>query len=80
MLRLKVPLWVLRAVTAAGERWAHVTGRITALNNDKYNILSQRNWRCDIEPAMDELGYHPHFDLKRGVDITVAWYRDNGWL
>ncbi|MDY5685677.1 MAG: NAD(P)-dependent oxidoreductase [Prevotella sp.] len=80
MLRLKVPLWVLRAVTAAGERWAHVTGRITALNNDKYNILSQRNWRCDIEPAMNELGYHPHFDLKRGVDITVAWYRDNGWL
>lgn len=80
MLRLKVPLWVLRAVTAAGERLAHVTGRITALNNDKYNILSQRNWRCDIEPAMDELGYHPHFDLKRGVDITVAWYRDNGWL
>lgn len=80
MLRLKVPLWVLRTVTAAGERWAHVTGRITALNNDKYNILSQRNWRCDIEPAIDELGYHPHFDLKRGVDITVAWYRDNGWL
>ena len=80
MVRIKAPIWVLRVVTALGERLAHVTGRITALNNDKYNILRQRNWRCDIEPAMDELGYHPHFDLKRGVDITVKWYKENKWL
>lgn len=80
VLRLTAPLWVLRAVTALGERWARVTGRITALNNDKYNILSQRNWRCDIEPAVDELGYHPRVQLAEGVRRAVAWYRQNGWL
>ena len=80
MLRIKAPVWVLRIVTAIGERWAHITGKISALNNDKYNILKQRNWRCDIEPAMDELGYHPHFDLQRGVDLTIKWYKDNKWL
>ena len=80
MLRIKAPVWVLRIVTAIGERWAHITGKISALNNDKYNILKQRDWRCDIEPAMDELGYQPHFDLQRGVDLTIKWYKDNKWL
>lgn len=80
MLRIKAPLWVLRLVTWCDEWRARLTGKITALNNDKYNILCQRNWRCDIEPAMDELGYHPHYRLRRGVKLTIDWYRENGWL
>jgi nucleoside-diphosphate-sugar epimerase len=50
---------------------------VTALNNDKYNILKQRNWRCDIEPARKELGYTPQVKLEEGVKKTVAWYKEN---
>ena len=50
------------------------------LNNDKYNILKQRNWRCDISLAEKELGYKPQWNLERGVDEAVKWYKDNGWL
>ena len=50
------------------------------LSNDKYNILKQRNWRCDIEPAVDELGFHPRYKLKQGVKLAVEWYKKNGWL
>ena len=80
MLRIIAPVWVLRIVTFMGEKISRMTHRPIALNNDKYNILRQRNWRCDIEPAMDELGYHPHYKLDRGVKLAVKWYRDNGWL
>ena len=80
MLRIKAPIWVLRIVTFFGEYLGRMTGRMSALNNDKYNILKQRNWRCDIEPAMDELGYHPHYPLSRGVKLAIKWYKDNGWL
>ena len=79
-VRIKAPLWVLRAVTFCGEYAGRATGRMSALNNDKYNILKQRNWRCNIEPACDELGYHPQYDLHRGVQEAVAWYRENHWL
>ena len=79
-VRLTAPLWVLRLVTRIGEYWGHITGRMTALNNDKYNILRQRNWRCNIEPTMDELGYHARYDLKRGTDLTIRWYQENHWL
>ena len=80
LLRIKAPIWLLRVVTFLGEHIGRLTGKMSALNNDKYNILKQRNWRCDIEPAMDELGYHPHFLLQRGVKLSVKWYKENGWL
>jgi len=53
---------------------------VTALNRDKYNILRQRNWRCDISPAQRDLGFKPEYDLERGVKETIRWYKENGWL
>ena len=79
-IRIKAPIWVLRVVTFFGEYIGRMTGKVTALNNDKYNILRQRNWRCDIRPAIDELGYQPEYDLERGVKETIKWYQDNKWL
>lgn len=79
-LRIKAPIWVLRIVTFVGEHIGRLTGSITALNNDKYNILKQRNWRCDITPARELLGYEPHYQLGRGVAETIAWYKDHHWL
>lgn len=79
-LRITAPVWVLRVVTFFGEYIGHVTGKVTALNNDKYNILRQRNWRCDIEPARRELGFEPKVQLKEGVKTTIQWYKDHKWL
>ena len=79
-IRVKAPIWLLRVITFFGDKVGHLTGKITALNNDKYHILRQRNWRCDIQPAIDELGYKPQYTLEQGVPITIRWYKDNGWL
>ena len=79
-IRLTVPEWVLRIVTFCGEYTGRMTGKVTALNNDKYNILRQRNWRCDIEPARRELGYEPKVMLDEGVKRTIKWYQEHGWL
>ena len=79
-LRIKAPIWLLRIVTFFGEIAGNITGKVTALNNDKYHILKQRNWRCDIQPAIDELGYQPQYPLDRGVKETMKWYQEHGWL
>lgn len=79
-IRITAPVWVLRVVTFFGEHIGRLTGKVTALNNDKYNILKQRNWRCDIQPAIEELGYAPQYDLQRGVSETIRWYQENHWL
>ena len=79
-IRITAPLWLLRIITFFGEHIGHLTGKVTALNNDKYNIMRQRNWRCDIDPARQELGYQPQVTLEEGVRRSIKWYKDNGWL
>ena len=79
-LRITAPVWVLRIVTFCGEYVGRLTGKPTALNNDKYNIMRQRNWRCDIQPAVNELGYQPHVQLAEGVRRSIKWYKEHGWL
>lgn len=79
-IRVKAPIALLHVICKVCDAWGHLTGRLTALNNDKYNILRQRNWRCDIRPAVEELGFKPQWDLARGVRETIEWYKANGWL
>ena len=79
-IRITAPLWLLRIITFVGEYVGHITGRVTALNNDKYHIMRQRNWRCDITPARRELGYEPQVQLEEGVRRSIAWYKENKWL
>jgi len=79
-IRITAPLWLLRVITWCGDWLGRLTGHVTALNNDKYHILRQRNWRCDIQPARQELGYEPQVQLEEGVRITVKWYQENKWL
>ena len=79
-IRITAPIWILRIVTAVGDIIGRLSGKAIALNNDKYHILRQRNWRCDIQPAIDELGYKPQYDLERGVRGTIAWYKKEGWI
>ena len=79
-IRITAPIWLLRIITFFGEYIGHLTGKVTALNNDKYNIMRQRNWRCDIEPARQELGYNPQVKLEEGVRRSIKWYKDNEWL
>ena len=67
VLRLTLPLWVLRAVCAVSDAYSHLTGRLSTLNNDHYNILKQRNWRCDITPATADFDYKPEWKLPDGV-------------
>lgn len=79
-IRITAPLWLLRIITFCGEYVGKITGKVTALNNDKYYIMRQRNWRSNIEPARRELGFEPKVKLEEGVKRSIAWYKENNWL
>lgn len=80
VLRLKVPLWLTKVICYLGEWTATLTKRMTALNRDKYHILKQRDWRCDITAAQRDLDFKPKYDIATGVKETIQWYKDNKWL
>lgn len=78
VLNFACPLWLLKLISSAAEKFCR--HKVSPLNSDKYRIMAQRNWRCDIRPAVDEIGYRPQFNLDRGLKATVAWYKQQGWL
>lgn len=80
VLHITAPEWFLHIVCRCGTRLSRLTGKMSALNMDKFNILRQRNWKCDIAPARRELGYTPRWTLAQGVKEAVAWYKKEGWL
>lgn len=80
VLHITAPLWLLHIVCVVSEAVSHLTHTMPTLNKDKYNILKQRDWRCDITPAREALGYKPRFTLKEGVRETVAWYKQQKWI
>lgn len=80
LFRFTCPLWLLKLISSASGELAARCGKSATLNADKYRIMKQRNWRCDITPAQKELGYRPAYTLERGVKETVAWYKKEGWI
>jgi nucleoside-diphosphate-sugar epimerase len=43
-------------------------------------LALSRHWGYSIEKADLMLGYQPGMDLARGLQLTVGWYREQGWL
>ncbi|MDR0972856.1 MAG: NAD(P)-dependent oxidoreductase [Prevotellaceae bacterium] len=77
VLHIRIPLWLVRIVASLN---VLLSRKPTTLNPDKYKILRQRNWRCDITPAQRELEYEPAYTLAEGVAETIKWYKEEGWL
>lgn len=80
VISIKVPLWILKSVSVIAESISKLTKKPSTLNRDKYIIMKQRNWECDIQPLMDDLGFSPQYTLKEGLEESVKWYKENGWL
>jgi nucleoside-diphosphate-sugar epimerase len=80
VLNIKIPLWLLKCASIVAEDLSKLTGKPSTLNRDKYKIMRQRNWACDITPLVNELGFSPKYSLIDGLKESVDWYKENGWL
>lgn len=80
VIRLKIPLWLTKHAAFVNGGFSSLLGRTTTFNSDKFLIMKQRNWACDITPLKEDIDFTPRWKLKEGVEMTVAWYRTEGWL
>ena len=80
ILSFKTPLFLVRIAAYVSEKTASIFGKVSTFNRDKYQIMKQRNWSCDISPLQQDIDFKPRFRLKEGLNKTIEWYKENSWL
>ena len=71
---VKLPLWAAWAASAVAEKVAKWQGKTSTLNLDKFKIMKQRNWACDVSDARRDFGFTARVDLREGIRRTVEAY------
>lgn len=80
VLSLKLPLWFIFVVSTVSEYISKLMGKASTLNRDKYKIMKQRNWNCDISTTQQELQFYPEYNLEKGLNEAIAWYKQHKWI
>lgn len=75
VIPVRLPLWALSIACKVSEKWGAAKMQATTLNSDKYRIMAQRNWACDISDAVEGFGFDPQVSLAEGMKRTVEAYR-----
>jgi dihydroflavonol-4-reductase len=80
IIPLKIPKSIVFFLAFLSENFSKLLGRTAAFNTQKAKEITRRYWTLDISKAKAELGFSPKYDLGRGAEETVRWYKEKGWL
>lgn len=78
--KVHLPLLLIKVLAGFLEKIYARSSKTPALNIEKLNELNAANWICDINNVTRDLNYLPEYDLKKGLEDTFAWYKQNKWL
>lgn len=52
----------------------------TLLNSHKYKVLTSLNWLCNSRRLENDFAFHADYDLRKGMEETIDWYKKNSWI
>lgn len=74
VIPIKLPMWAVYIASVVAEKIAVAQLKASTLNRDKFRIMKQRNWNCDISEAKADFGFNPQYSLERGLRETISDY------
>ncbi|WP_298281188.1 NAD(P)-dependent oxidoreductase [Acidocella sp.] len=77
---LPVPGPVLRGLGAVSGALGAVRGRAVMFTAQKARELAHPDWGVSAAELLARGVYEPRTSLAEGLAMSVAWYRDQGWL
>ncbi len=80
MFKIHVPELLLYPIAMISEMISFFTNKPVLINMQKVKEFRGDNWLCSIEKARDLLDYKPNPNLKKNIEITLKWYKENRWL
>jgi dihydroflavonol-4-reductase len=76
---VKLPVWPFWLAGAACEAVCVPLGIEPPLYRRRVDFFTKSR-AFDISRARAELGFAPQVGLSAGIQKTLAWYREHGWL
>ncbi len=80
VIRVPVPLNVMRALASANQSWSRITGRAPRISPGKVRELFHEDWVCRDNALTRHTPWRPKVDLIEGIGLTLNWYESHGWL
>lgn len=77
---IRCPLFLLKMAALVWEGASAITNKPSTFNRDKLKAIMQTCWFADTKKAEKLLSFTPRYSLKRGLQETLRWYVDEGWL
>lgn len=77
VIPVKLPLWATYIVSVCAEKIGVLRMKPSTLNRDKYIIMRQRNWSCDVSDAERDFGFRASTSLGDGLKKTISEYLAN---
>ena len=77
---VRVPLLLAILAAAVGETAASVGGKPPLISLGKIREFRQNSWVCLPVKATREFGFTPSVGIEEGMEETIRWYQDAGWL
>lgn len=72
---VRLPMWAVYCASVVAEKWGVLTLKPSTLNRDKFKIMKQRNWCCDVSDSERDFGFKVDYPLERGIAETVRAYK-----
>lgn len=79
-LKIHLPVFLVGMLASLMEIVFKNAKDVPALNKEKMNELTARNWGCDVGKAKKELLFEPTYSLSTGLEETVDWYKKHNWF
>ncbi len=78
--KMTVPLPLFYFIASLSEFIDRFKSKPGIISRQKYLDFKQSAWVADIRKARELLSFQPRFDLKTGLNETISWYVEQGWL
>ncbi len=69
------PKPIIKIIAFLNEKFSCLFGKPSTLNSDKYKELTGNNWLCESEEIVKDFNFKPEYDLEKGINETIAWFK-----
>jgi nucleoside-diphosphate-sugar epimerase len=77
---LVLPQSIVKGIAYLSESFAKTRHKTSVLNRDKYKELTSLNWSCNSTETQIAFNYMPEYNLGKGIEETINWYKQNNCL